>query len=145
MPQVFSLGPFARPPPPPSSLFGSSPSFFSGCSSFGLSGPPGFTTSASSAPVDPGAGASSSAPLCDSVGSGLGFAGASDPDDTFLYRSFDDASVKGESALGKAAFSRAFHEIVTLITGFFPCAKLPSSFSSKESIPWEDIWSFFQA
>ena len=47
---------------------------------------------------------------------------------------------KGEFTLGKATFSRAFHEVVTLITGFFRCAKpCSSSSSSKESIPWEDI------
>ena len=92
--------------------------------------------------MDPGAGASVSAPPSTSFGSGPGFAsaaGASAPDDVFLYHAFDDFLVKGESALGKAAFSRAFHEVVTLIIGFFPRAKLSSSSSSEELIPWEDI------
>ena len=77
--------------------------------------------------------------------SGYGFAGASgtsDPDDTFLYRGFDDSSVKGEkgeAALGKADFSRAFHEVVTLITGFFPHATPSSSSSCVGSFPWMDI------
>ena len=51
----------------------------------------------------------------------MGFAGASGasdpPDDAFLYHGFDDSSVKGEkgeSVLGKAHSSRAFHEVVTL-------------------------------
>ena len=45
---------------------------------------------------------------------------------------------KGESAFGKAAFSKAFHEVVTLTIGFFPRAKPFSSSSSEELIPWED-------
>ena len=70
-----------------------------------------------------------------------GAAGSSDPGGAFLYRDFDDSLVKGESALDKAAFSWTFHEVVTLITGFFPCTKLSSSSSSssEESIPREDI------
>ena len=47
---------------------------------------------------------------------------------------------KGESALGKADFTKAFHELVTLIMGFFPPAKLSSSSSSEESFPLMDIW-----
>ena len=69
----------------------------------------------------------------------LGAPGSSDPDDTFLYHNLDDSSVKeekGEAALSKAAFSRAFHEVVSLITGFFPHAKPASSSSSaEESVP----------
>ena len=38
-----------------------------------------------------------------------------------------------------ADFSRAFYEVVTLITGFFPHAKPSSSSSSVESFPWMDI------
>ena len=69
-----------------------------------------------------------------------GSSGASDPtDDSFLYHGFDDSSMKREkveSAPGKADFSRAFHEVVTLITGFFPHAKPSFSSSSVELFPW---------
>ena len=92
--------------------------------------------------MDPGAGVSCSAPTSASVVSGPGLAGAagsSDPDGAFLYHDFNDSLVKGEkgeSTLGKVAFSRAFHKVVTLITGFFPRAKpSSSSSSSEESIP----------
>ena len=45
-----------------------------------------------------------------------------------------------EAALSKAAFSQAFHEVVSLVTGFCALAKLISSSSStEESIPWEYI------
>ena len=93
--------------------------------------------------MNPGTGASCSAPPSASVGSGpsvAGAAGSSDPDGAFLYHDFDDSSVKGQSTLGKAAFSQAFHEVVTLIAGFFPRAKPSSSSSpSEELVPWEDI------
>ena len=149
-PPVFSLVPVASPPPPLSfSLLLLAPahpsSLAAPLSTFGASGPSGFATLTSHAPVDRGAGASCSAPPSASVGSGLvlaGAAGSSDPDGVFLYHDFDDSSEKGESALGKAAFSRVFHEVVTLIAGFFPRVKPPSCSSSslsEELIPWEDI------
>ena len=94
-----------------------------------------------------GAHASGSAPPSTSHGSGLGFTGASGasepPDATFLYHGFDDSSVEGEkreSVLGKADFSRAFHEVVFLITGFFPHVKPSSSSYSMESFPWMDMF-----
>ena len=75
------------------------------------------------------------------AGFGLGFAGAAgalDPDDMFLYHCFDDASEKGESALGKTNSSRAFHEVVTLITGFFPHMKPSSSLDGH-------LWAFLKS
>ena len=50
----------------------------------------------------------------------------------------DDASTKGEKdspALGRGE-SRIFHEVVNLIVGFFPCAKLdsPSSLTGVVSV-----------
>ena len=141
----FSLG-HSAPPPPPLSLLPSAPGFPSALpaplSAVGLSGPPGFPTSSSGALVDPGTHASGGAPPSASRGSGFGFPGAlgtSDPDDASLHHGLDDSSVKGESALGKADFSKAFHEVVTLITGFFPHVKPSSSSSSEESVPWMDI------
>ena len=56
-------------------------------------------------------------------------------------------STKGEKdspALGKGESSKSFHEMVNLITGFFPCAKLDSPSSSLESFPWLDVVNVFQ-
>ena len=61
-------------------------------------------------------------------------------DDAFLYRAFNDFSVKESPALGKPNFSRASHEVVSLIMSFFPHAK-PSS--SMESYPWMDVFGSF--
>ena len=75
-----------------------------------------------------------------------GVSGASDSTyDAFLYHGFDDSSLMGEkaaSALGKANFSKAFHEVVSLIMSFFLHAKpsSSSSSSSSESFPWVDIF-----
>ena len=44
-----------------------------------------------------------------------------------------------ETVLCKAAFSKAFHEVVSLVTGFFPRAKPDSSSSTEGFVPWEDI------
>ena len=63
-------------------------------------------------------------------------------DDTFLYRGFDDFLVKGgkeSPALGKADFSRAFHEVVSLIMSFFSHAIPSSSSFSVESYPWMNV------
>ena len=108
----------------------------------------GLLSSSSGVSVGLSASASGDAPLSASCGSGLDFAGASgasdSPDDTFLYHGFDDSLVKGEeavSALGKAEVSKAFHEVVSLSTSFFPHAKPSSSSSfSEESFPWMDVF-----
>ena len=130
VPPVFLLGPSAPHPPSllPSALTLPS-SLAAPLSSFNSSGSASFDTPASRTHVDPGAGISCSVPPSALVASGPGLAGAAGSSD----RDFDDSSVKGakgESALGKVAFFRAFHEVFTLITGFFACTKLPSSFSS---------------
>ena len=150
-PQVFSLGPSAPlRPPPSSSLIPSSSSLpFSlalPLSSFDSSGSASFPAPAWCAPVVPGTGVSSGVPPSASNASAhvlTGAAGSLDPEGAFLCHDFNDSSVKeekGEAALGKAAFSPAFHEVVSLITGFVPRAKpASSSSSSEESIPWEDI------
>ena len=85
--------------------------------------------------MDPGVHFSDGAPPSALCGSGLGFAGASCasvPDNAFLYHGFDDSSEKGD-------FSKAFHEVVTLITGLFLHVKPSFSSSSVESFPWMDI------
>ena len=41
--------------------------------------------------------------------------------------------------MGKADFSKVFHEVVSLITSFFPHAKPSSSISSEELYPWMDV------
>ena len=78
---------------------------------------------------------------CGSVFYFAGTSGASDSrDDAFQYRGFHNSSVKGEKespALDKADVSRAFHKVVSLITSFFPHAKLSSSM---ESYPWMDVF-----
>ena len=82
-----------------------------------------------------------------SLGSVFDFAGAfgtlDSHGDALPYFGFDDSSVKGEkeaSVLGKVDFSRASHEVVLLITSFFPHAKPSSSPSSLESYPWMDVF-----
>ena len=47
---------------------------------------------------------------------------------------------KEETALSKAAFSKAFHKVVSLVMGLFPRTKPDSSSSSiEDSVSWEDI------
>ena len=149
---AFSLGPFAAlpPPPPASSLLPLPSSLPSSLApplfSFDSSASASFPTHALHAPVVPGAGISSGAPPSASGAFAPGWSGAagsSDTDNTYLYNDCDDSSVKEEkeeAALSKAAFSQAFHEVVSLFTGFFPRAKPSSSSSSTEDwILWEDI------
>ena len=87
-----------------------------------------FPAPTSRAPVVPGAVVSSGAhhsTLGASAPGWSGAAGSLDLDGTYLYNDFDDSSMKekGESALSKAAFSQAFHEVVSCVTGFFPHAR----------------------
>ena len=138
-----SLGPVAPPPSPASSLLASAPP--APVSPFVSSGAPGFPPSASGFSAGLNASVPGDAPPSASRGSILDFAGASgasdSPDDAFLYYGFDESLVKWEKevpALGKADFSKAFHEVVSLITSFFPHAK-PSS-SSERSCPWMNVF-----
>ena len=139
-----SLGSVA-PPPPASSHLPSIPVFPSAQpvppSTFVSSGAPGVPPSSPDVSAGLGTSALRGVPPSASRGSVFDFAGASDShNDTFLYRGFNDSSVKGEkelSAVGKADFFRAFHVVVSLITIFFPHAK-PSS-SSVESYPWMEV------
>ena len=121
----FSFVPSAPPPPPSLPPSSSSSLPFS-------SAPPPCASSTASASI--------SAPPSSSDAFATdwsGAAGSSVPDGAFYYSEFDDSSVKGEkeeTALSKAAFSKAFYE------GFFPGAKPDSSSSSTEdSVLWEDI------
>ena len=146
---LVSLSSFVPPPPHASSWLPSVPSFPSAPTV-----PPSSFVSFGDSPsfpdVSAGLGASTSRgtrPVCQH-GSFFDFADASGScDDMFLYRGFDDYSVKGEKdspALGKADFCRAFHEVVSLITSFFPQAKPPPSSSSVESYPWMDVYGTSQ-
>ena len=137
VPTAFSLVLSAPlPPPPATSLLPSSSLPYS------LAPPPSFASSTSASfsapppctPVAPHVGISSGAPHSASSASTPSWSGAAGSLD------FDDSSVKEEAVLSKAAFSKAIHKVVSLVMGFFPCAKPDSSSSSTEdSVPWEDI------
>ena len=51
---------------------------------------------------------------------------------------------KDSPALGKSESSKIFHEVVNLIIGFFPHAKLDSPSSSTESFPWRNVVNMAQ-
>ena len=115
--------------------------------------PPSFPPSSSSFPFSSAQPCSSStanalvgAPQSSSDAFAAGRSGAAESsvlDGAFYYSEFDDSSVKGEkeeTAVSKASFSKAFQEVVSLITGFFSRAKPnSSSVSIDDSVPREDI------
>ena len=90
-------------------------------------------------------------PLSASLFSVLDFVGASgasySPDDAFLYHGFDDSAVKGvrrRLLLVRQTIPRLFIMwscSLRVSSSFFPHVKPFSSFSSKESYPWMDIFS----
>ena len=93
--------------------------------------------------MDPGVSSS------DTSSDSFPFASTSDADfsDPCYFRDCDDSSPKGEKespALGKGESSKIFHEVVNLITGFFPRAKSDSLFSSLESFLWLDVVNISQ-
>ena len=97
--------------------------FGSPYSSFLSPGAPGLPALSSGVSMGLSTSASGGAPPSTSCGSGFDFAGASgasdSPNDAFLYHGFDDFLEKGEKelpTLGKVDFSKAFHEVVSLIT-----------------------------
>ena len=124
VPPAFSLVQSAPLPPPPASLLPSTSSLPSSLapppSSFDSLASASFPSPPLRAPVAPGASVSSGGPhssLGASTPGWSGAAGALHPDSAYFYNDFDDSLVKEEKEA--AAFSKAFHEVVSLVMGFF--------------------------
>ena len=106
-------------------------------------GIPGISSSPLVAPSDLGASASelltSDAPRDSFLFASTSGATYSDP---CSFCDVDDLSAMGEKespALGKGESSKILHEVVNLITSFFPYSKSTSPASSSVSFPWLDV------
>ena len=149
--------PFLPAPPPPSStLFFFFFFFFFPNASFSVSSappPPPTAAIPSYGAVGVPSGVSALAfgvSSSDTPGYPFPFTGTSGADfeDHCAFHDYDDSSTKEEKdfpTLGKGESSKIFHEVVNLITSFFPHAKLGSPSSLWESFPWLELLTYLNS